>query len=49
MKGYLTSKAKLDRLLQLQGWRYDDQITLDEVAELEYEKLYREVKKMMRK
>ncbi len=46
---YLTPKAKLDRLLQLQAWRYDEQITLDEVAELEYGKLYHEVKKMMRK
>ncbi len=45
----MTPKAKLDRLLQLQGWRYDDQIGLDEVAEIEYEKLYREVRKMMRK
>ena len=49
MKGYLTPKAKLDRLLQLQGWRYDDQIGLDEIAEIEYDKLYLEIKKLMRK
>jgi len=44
----LTPKAKLDRLLQLQGWRYDEQIGLDETMKIEYEKLYQEIKKMMR-